>query len=39
VQRELRDAAREGDFARQDELAAERQRVRREMDAVMGQTT
>jgi DNA primase len=39
VERELRRAAEEGDLARQDELAAARQRVRLEMDAVMGQTT
>jgi DNA primase len=39
VERELRRAAEEGDLTRQDELAAARQRVRSEMDAVMGQTT
>ena len=39
VERELRKAADEGDLARQDQLAAARQRVRSEMDAVMGQTT
>ena len=39
VERELRRAAEEGDLGRQDELAAARQRVRSEMDAVMGQTT
>jgi DNA primase len=38
IERELRSAAERGDHARQDELAAARQDVRREMDAVMGQT-
>jgi DNA primase len=38
IERELRRAAQEADHARQDELAGARQQVRREMDAVMGQT-
>ncbi len=36
--REIRRAARAGDHARQSELAAAEQRVRGELDAVMGQT-
>ena len=38
IERELRRAAEMADRARQDELAGARQDVRREMDAVMGQT-
>jgi DNA primase len=38
VERELRRAAQSGDLTRQDVLAGERQRVRSEIDAVMGQT-
>jgi len=38
IDRELRRAAEMADRARQDELAGARQDVRREMDAVMGQT-
>jgi DNA primase len=38
IERELRRAAQEADHGRQDELAGSRQDVRREMDAVMGQT-
>jgi DNA primase len=38
IDRELRRAAETADRARQDELAGARQDVRREMDAVMGQT-
>ena len=37
IDRELRRASEAADRARQDELAAARQDVRREMDAVMGQ--
>ncbi|HEU0023683.1 MAG TPA: DNA primase [Thermoleophilaceae bacterium] len=37
IERELRRAAESADRPRQDELAAARQDVRREMDAVMGQ--
>jgi len=39
IERELRAARQAGDLRRQGELASERQRVRREMDAVMGQVT
>lgn len=39
IEREIRHARADGDLARQGELATERQRVRREMDAVMGQAT
>jgi DNA primase len=39
IDRELRRAVRDSDLSRQDQLAAERQRVRSEMDSVMGQTT
>ena len=39
IERELRRAGEERDLHRQDELAAARQRVRSEMDAVMGQAT
>jgi DNA primase len=39
IERELRRASEERDLHRQDELATARQRVRSEMDAVMGQTT
>jgi hypothetical protein len=38
VDRELRRASEQADRARQDELSGARQDVRREMDAVMGQT-
>jgi DNA primase len=38
IERELRRASEAGDLGRQDELAGARQDVRREMDAVMGQT-
>ena len=38
VEREIRRADQEGDFNRQGELARAKQEVRREMDAVMGQT-
>jgi len=38
IEREIRRAAERGDHARQDKLAGARQDVRREMDAVMGQT-
>ena len=38
IERELRRAAEDADRGRQDELAGARQDVRREMDAVMGQT-
>ncbi len=38
IERELRRAGEAGDLGRQDELAGARQDVRREMDAVMGQT-
>jgi hypothetical protein len=38
VEREIRRADQEGDFNRQGELARAKQQVRREMDAVMGQT-
>jgi DNA primase len=38
IDRELRRAAEQADHSRQDELAGARQDVRREMDAVMGQT-
>jgi hypothetical protein len=38
IERELRRAAQEADHGRQNELAGSRQDVRREMDAVMGQT-
>jgi len=37
IDRELRAARQDGDHAKQGELAAERQSVRREMDSVMGQ--
>jgi DNA primase len=39
IEREVRQARREGDFPRVSELAGDRQRVRNEMDAVMGQAT
>ncbi|CAN5712319.1 hypothetical protein BH24ACT25_BH24ACT25_02510 [soil metagenome] len=39
IEREIRRARADGDLASVDELATERQRVRREMDAVMGQAT
>jgi DNA primase len=38
IEREIRSAAHHGDHARQSELAAAEQRVRGELDAVMGQT-
>jgi DNA primase len=38
IEREIRRAAHEGDHTRQSELAAAEQRVRGELDAVMGQT-
>jgi DNA primase len=38
IKREIRRAAQAGDHARQSELAAAEQRVRGELDAVMGQT-
>jgi DNA primase len=38
IEREIRRAAQEGDHRRQSELAAAEQRVRGELDAVMGQT-
>ena len=39
IEREVRQARRDGDFPRVSELASDRQRVRNEMDAVMGQAT
>jgi len=39
VDREIRQARADGNHERQSALAAERQRVRTEMDAVMGQVT
>jgi DNA primase len=39
IEREIRHARADGDLTRQGELAAERQRVRRDMDTVMGQAT
>ena len=38
IEREIRRAAHDGDHSRQSELAAAEQRVRGELDAVMGQT-
>jgi DNA primase len=38
IEREIRLAAHDGDLARQDSLAGAKQDVRREIDAVMGQT-
>jgi DNA primase len=38
LEREIRRAAHEGDYTRQSELAAAEQRVRGELDEVMGQT-
>ena len=38
IEREIRRAAQAGDHARQSELAAAEQRVRGDLDAVMGQT-
>jgi DNA primase len=38
IEREIRRAAHDGDHARQSELAAAEQRVRGELDAVMGQS-
>ena len=37
IEREIRHALAEGDLQRQGALASDRQRIRREMDAVMGQ--
>jgi DNA primase len=37
IDREIRHARQDGDLARQTELAAARQQVRRDMDAVMGE--
>ena len=39
VDREIRHARQDGDLARQTELAAARQQVRRDMDAVMGEVS
>ena len=39
IERELRQAGREGNRLRQMELSADKQRVRNEMDSVMGQAT
>jgi DNA primase len=39
IDREVRRARHDGDLDRQGELASARQRVRRDMDAVMGQVT
>jgi len=39
IEREVRQARRDGDFPRVSELASDRQRVRNEMGAVMGQAT
>jgi DNA primase len=39
IEREVRRARQDGDLGKQGELAAARQRVRREMDVVMGQAT
>jgi len=39
IEREVRQARRDGNFPRVSELASDRQRVRNEMDAVMGQAT
>ena len=38
INREIRRAEHEGDHRRQGQLAADRQRVRGDLDAVMGQT-
>jgi hypothetical protein len=38
LEREIRRAKSDGDYARQSELAAAEQRVRGELDSVMGQT-
>jgi hypothetical protein len=38
IEREIRRAAHDGDHTRQSELAAAEQRVRGELDSVMGQT-
>ena len=38
LEREIRRAKTDGDYARQSELAAAEQRVRGELDEVMGQT-
>jgi DNA primase len=38
IEREIRRAAQQGDHSRQSELAAAEQRVRGELDSVMGQT-
>ena len=39
IERELRQAGRDGNRSRQLELSADKQRVRNEMDSVMGQAT
>ena len=39
IDREVRHAGRDGDFARQAQLAAAKQRVRSEMDAVVGEAS
>ena len=39
IDREIRRARADGSHERQSELAAERQRVRSDMDAVMGEVT
>jgi DNA primase len=39
IDREIRHAGQDGDLARQTELAASRQQVRRDMDAVMGEVS
>jgi DNA primase len=39
IEREMRRASRDGDFARQTKLAAAKQRVRSEMDAVLGEAS
>ena len=39
IEREVRQARRDGDFPRVSELASDRQRVRNEMDSAMGQAT
>ena len=39
IEREMRRASRDGDFARQTKLAADKQRVRSEMDAVVGEAS
>jgi hypothetical protein len=39
IDREVRHAGQDGDLTRQRELAAARQQVRRDMDAVMGEVS